>query len=432
MKTQVTTCLTIALLAAVASDAWAQAGRPSARSLSLAGSYSARARGYEAPFWNPANLGFSDRPAWSIGLLGVNGNLANNALSYGQITDLYGEFLTDAKKSELLAEIREDNPDRMFEAEVDVGAQVLGVSIWRVAFGMSVVGAGVARIPPDVAELILFGNVGEAGGGKDFDLRGSDGLGWAASNVYLAYAQPITDPALGVEFSIGATARYVFGHALGQLKDRNTMLTVDPLRARVDAELISSTDGLNGSGWAIDLGGALHWGSITAGVAVQNLIQNLTWDGDDFELTLYSADADFNSTLSSDTTQTFAELSPQNQERVREFLDEADFPTRLRLGGVIELSSAFSVSADYEEVIGGMLRTGWPRSFSLGVELRPLSVLPLRGGFATSFDQAAYSAGLGLYVGPLHLDFAVWRKGLPGGGGVIGAASISIWPGASY
>ncbi len=435
MRTQLTIGLGVTLLAVLAADAQAQSASSSARSLSLAGSYAARARGYEAPFWNPANLGLPDGPLWSVGLLGVNGNIANNALSYGQLTDLYGNFLTEAKKSELLAEIREDNPDRMFQTALGVDAEVLSVSIWRLAFGATATATGVFEITPDAVELLLFGNVGEDGNGKDFTLEGSGALGWMASSVFLSYAHPFTIPALdylGMQFSVGATARYVLGHGLGQLADKASRVTTDPLQVSFDAELLNSTDPLSGQGWAIDLGAAAHWGALTGGIAVQNLFQNLSWNAESFELTLLSSQADFDSASSSDTTLAFNQLTPDDQQRISDFLEQADFPTRLRLGGLYRLDNGLSISGDYEEVLGGLLRTGWSRSFSVGVEFRPISVLPLRAGLATSFSQAAYSGGLGIYAQFVHLDFAVARRGLTGGDGLVAALSISVWPGAGY
>ena len=67
----------------------AQLAEPSARSAALATSYLGRARGFEAPFWNPANLGLSDRPSWSFGLASVSGYVYNNSLTIGQITGLF-------------------------------------------------------------------------------------------------------------------------------------------------------------------------------------------------------------------------------------------------------------------------------------------------------------------------------------------------------
>lgn len=435
MRTQLTIGLGVAFLAALAADARAQSAASSARSLSLAGSYAARARGYEALFWNPANLGLPDGPSWSVGVLGINGNIANNALSYGQLTGLYGEFLTVQKKSELLAEIRENNPDRMFETSLGLDAEFLSVSLWRFALGATATAAWVFEVTPDAVELLLFGNVGEDGNGKDFTLEGSDALGWVASSVFLSYAHPFTIPSLdylGVEFSAGVTARYILGHSLGDLRDRASRITTNPLRVNFDAELLRSTDPLSGQGWAIDLGAAAQRGALTGSIAVQNLLRNLSWDVETFELTLLSSQADFDSASSSDTTLTFAELTPDDQQRISDFLKQADFPTRLRLSGLYELENGVRISGDYEEVIGGMLRTGWPRSLSVGVEFRPISVLPLRAGLATSFNQAAYSGGLGIYAQLVHVDFAVARRGLPGGDGLVVALSISIWPGAGY
>ena len=55
-KTQIAS-IVLALFACSASDLGAQLATPNARSFGFAGSYSARARGWESSFWNPANLG---------------------------------------------------------------------------------------------------------------------------------------------------------------------------------------------------------------------------------------------------------------------------------------------------------------------------------------------------------------------------------------
>ncbi len=93
----------------------------------------ALALSFEAPTWNPANLGLPDRPRWSIGLAGVTGTLTNNSLTYGQITDLYGKFLDDAAKSELLAEVRSANPDGLLTLDFELGGSFLGFSLGRFA-----------------------------------------------------------------------------------------------------------------------------------------------------------------------------------------------------------------------------------------------------------------------------------------------------------
>jgi hypothetical protein len=428
--------IALALLLACAGDAAAQLATPSARSFAMANSFMARARGYESAFWNPANLGLPDRPGWSLGLVGASAYLNNNSLSYGQISDLYGEYIDNETKSELLASIREDDPNKMMTLSVDASASVLGFSIWRFAFGAGSMGAGNLEVSPDAAELVLFGNVGEDGTGGDFVLDGSNGQGWAITGGYVSYAQPFTIPALdylGLKFSVGATVKYGVAHGLVHLKDTGTSIVNDPLMLSVDAEVLKSTDADAGRLWAADLGLAVDWdGLLVAGISLTNAFSSITWEEQDFELIQVMALADFDSTTSSDTTLAFSELPAEKQAEIIAFLEDRTVPKKLRLGLVFEAIPALTVSADYVELIGGTLRSRWERSLSAGGELRLLSAIPLRVGLATDFSHFAYTGGLGIYIGPVHLDMSIGRWGVVGGDGVVAAVSFSIWPGAGY
>ncbi|UCF21157.1 MAG: hypothetical protein JSU87_07155 [Gemmatimonadota bacterium] len=436
MKRHNILAIACALIAGATSEARSQLATPSARSSAVANSYTARARGYESPFWNPANLGLSDLPSWSVGVAGASTYFNNNSLSYGQITDLYGEFLDDETKSKLLADIRSGDPDRMFEASADVNAAAAALSVWRFAFGVGSVGAGHLDVTPDAVELLLFGNAGEDGVGKDFDLEGSNGEAWALSGAYVSYAQPFTIPALdylNVRFSVGATVRYAVAHGLIGLYDRGTILTADPLAVDVDAEVISSNDADAGRAWALDFGAAMEYDEdLVVGISLVNAFADINWNEEDFEVRLLTATANFDSTTSNDTTLAFAELDPEDQTRILEYLEAADVPKRLRLGGAYRVSPKFDLSADFVELFGGRLRTRWERTFSLGGEFRPVPPLPLRVGLATDFSHFAYSGGLGIYMGPVHTDFSIGRWGVAGGDGVAAAISISIWPGTPY
>jgi hypothetical protein len=408
---------------------------PSARSFGLAGSYTTRARGYESPFWNPANLGLSSRPSWSVGLVGVNAYLDNNALSYGQIESLYGDYLDPTEKSELLAEIRNTGTDGMLELDVDAGATALGFSIWRFAFGVSATGSSRAEVSSDAAELLLFGNVGEDGTGGDFSFDGSYGNGWSLSSAYLSYAQPFTIPALdylGMKFSVGATVKYGMAHGLVRISDEGSLLTYEPLALDVEAELLNSTEFDAGNVWAADFGAAMEWGDWVFGLSAIDLFSSISWNEEVFELTQYSVHADFDSSSASDTTLAFNELSAEDQQRVRDYLSQADIPTRVRLGAGWQMSQLLSLSADYLELVGGSLRARWERQLSVGAELRPISVLPLRVGLATDFNKLAIAGGLGIYAGPAHFDLSAGRWGIGAGDGVALAVSVSIWPGAGW
>jgi hypothetical protein len=436
MKGNQVSTIALALLLVCVCDAGAQPATPSARSFALANSFMARARGYESPFWNPANLGLADRPGWSLGLVSASAYLTNNSLSYGQIADLYGEYIDNETKSELLASIRGDDPNKMMTLNVDASASVLGFSIWRFAFGAGGIGAGDLDVSPDAAELVLFGNVGEDGTGKDFALDGSNGQGWAISGAYLSYAQPFTIPALdylGLKFSLGATVKYGVAHGLVHLQDTGTNITNDPLVLSVDAEVLKSTDADAGRLWAVDFGLAVDWdGLLVAGISLSNALSSITWQEEDFELIQVMARADYDSTMSSDTTLAFSELPVEKQDEIIAFLEDRTVPMELRLGLVFNAIPALTVSADYNELIGGTLRSHWERTLSAGAELRLVSALPLRAGLATDLSHFAYTGGLGIYMGPVHLDMSIGRWGVVGGDGLVAAVSFSIWPGTRY
>ena len=428
-KTSIAT-IVLAPLIVLPGAASAQLTAPSSRSFGLAGSFAARARGYEASYWNPANLGLPGSPGWSVGIVGANTTFNNNSLDYGQITDLYGEFIDNETKSKILADIRRSDPDR-FRLGGELGASALAVSIWRFGFGFSAVGVGDLQVSPDAAELILFGNVGEDGTGKDFDFSGN-GDGSVLSNVYLSYAQPFSFASLaGMEFSVGASAKYGIAHALALVIDEGSTFTANPLVLDADLQIISSTGWDAGRIWAFDLGAALDWSNWTFSLALQNAIANVNWNVEDFELSLYEGHADLTAAVLTDTTIAYSDLSLEQQQQVRDRLESADLPKRLRIGALYRLGQKWTLSADYMELLGGTLREQWDRSLSAGAQMTLISLLPLRAGLATDFSQVALAGGLGVYVGPVHLDLSYGTLTLAAGDGTIASLSISVWPGVS-
>ena len=64
----------IALLVAVADLGGAQVPNASPAATGLSGAFTARARGYDAIAWNPANLGLRDNPRFSFSLLAISGS----------------------------------------------------------------------------------------------------------------------------------------------------------------------------------------------------------------------------------------------------------------------------------------------------------------------------------------------------------------------
>jgi hypothetical protein len=87
--------------------AWGR-GISNARALGMGGAYTAAARGLEAPYWNPANLGLSDGGRYSIGIFGAGVGLKNNSLTLGEYNKYNGSFLDDSDKEFIMNSVPGD------------------------------------------------------------------------------------------------------------------------------------------------------------------------------------------------------------------------------------------------------------------------------------------------------------------------------------
>ena len=232
-------------------------------------------------------------------------------------------------------------------------------------------------------------------------------------------------------FSVGASAKYGIAHALALVIDEGSTFTTNPLVLQTDMQIISSTGRDAGRLWAFDLGAALDWSSWTLSLALQNAFANVNWNVEDFELSLFEGRADITGAMLTDTTIAYSDLSQERRQQIQDRLENADPPQRLRMGALYRLGQQWTFSADYVELLGGTLREQWDRSLSVGAQATLIPILPLRAGFATDFSQVALAAGLGVYLGPVHVDFSYSTLTLAAGDGTIASLSISIWPGGS-
>ena len=66
--------MAMALTLVTAASVAAQVPNASAAATGLSGAYIARARGYDAVAWNPANLGMPGNPSFSFGALALSGS----------------------------------------------------------------------------------------------------------------------------------------------------------------------------------------------------------------------------------------------------------------------------------------------------------------------------------------------------------------------
>jgi len=217
-------------------------------------------------------------------------------------------------------------------------------------------------------------------------------------------------------------------HAYLRFDDLGSLLTSEPLALNAQAEYLESASGDAGRVWGFDLGIAASWREWVAGVALENIVADVAWDLENFELTLYSVESDFQRTVTLDSTTMFAELGTADRERLKDLMGRLNPPRRLRLGAGYRVAPNVLLAVDYYEVLGGRLRSQWDRSLALGAEFGWMPSVPMRAGFATDFGELALTVGAGLRLGVFEADLALGRWGLVRGEGAAVAISLAFWP----
>src|SRR5262245_2184453 len=114
--------LAIGASAAIAS---AQLPNASATATGLSGAFTARARGYDAVAWNPANLGLTKTPRFTFGALSLHGSSGLDPISLGDIASFSGKALPAAQREAWLETVTAKGGQN---GRVDGGVTLLALS----------------------------------------------------------------------------------------------------------------------------------------------------------------------------------------------------------------------------------------------------------------------------------------------------------------
>src|SRR5512143_2008191 len=87
----------------------AQLPDASPRSVALAGSYGAMARGFEAVVWNPAMLAARGNPGLTVALPRLTLETGSNSFSWGDVRFYANRHLSEQDKADILAKIVHDD-----------------------------------------------------------------------------------------------------------------------------------------------------------------------------------------------------------------------------------------------------------------------------------------------------------------------------------
>lgn len=406
----------ISLLAPLAL-AWGQTDF-NARGLGMAGAYQSMARGADAANWNPANLGLSDNPNFSLDIANVGLMLGNNSINL----NLYNGYFTqeyfdqngswdEAAKSAILGYF----PGSGFTGFGRAQATALAFSTRHYALAVNGFGYSDVQIPKNFFALPLEGLgtdpvtlshvEGEAVAGTEIALSGGHAL-----NLSLPYLQ---------EFSVGATFKYLLGYAYAKVNraDGYILSNTDSIVLDAGYEAVvgglPAEDGSLGRGFGFNLGAAGRINDrLSVGFSLTNLIGSLKFGNVEREtgsvelhepgLNIDEFD-NFDDYLDSITVTTDTSYTSGSATY--------SLPKTMMLSANYQVLPWMRAEADFEQGLNNTAGGTTKTRLALGTEIRYLSFLPVRLGLGLGGLQGTTMAiGLGLDFKYYQLDLAAGNQ----------------------
>jgi hypothetical protein len=382
--------------------AWGR-GISNARALGMGGAYTAAARGLEAPYWNPANLGLSDGGRYSIGIFGAGVGLKNNSLTLGEYNKYNGSFLDDSDKEFIMNSVPGDG----LRIEAIAEASALNFSVGNFALVSKGYGASSINIGHDPLELMLYGNTVV----DEMSLKNTYGEGYGIVDIAASYGRALTQWEDG-EFAAGGSVHYLRGLAYQKIIEAVGIVTTTDTGFVGDGH-VSLLSSNGGSGVAIDLGVAVIFDRSWYFSGVwQNAYSKLIWNRET-ELRIVSFNMEPTTAHAYGDSTINDSLITGRDTTVAAESFSSDLPSTMRLG-LVKQFPKFLVSLDWEQALVSRPGTGVNPRVAAGIEYKPTNFLPLRAGMSTGGRQGSlYSYGLGLIFGPYHFDMAVANSGSP-------------------
>lgn len=398
----------VAGLLALAAPAAAQLPNASAAALGVGSNFTASARGFNSVAWNPAGLGIANNPKVSFALMSFRGLAGLDPVTLGDLKAYEGEFVP--------VEVRQQWYDQIVAEGTEQGSAgteitFLAASVGRVGLQISSSARASGTLGPGAAELLLFGNAGRTGQVQDIALAGSSFDVAVTTTGALSYAQPLIRTP-DRSFAVGATVKYTFGHLVFTGEDQGGRVTANPLGVQLSFPVIVSDtvfvfDKLdNGAGVGVDLGAIFQTGAWSLGVAAKNVVNTFKWD--EASLFYRPGEALFNADESESRfdPEPFGNAPASLQERVNSLVGQPE----IAAGVAFQPNRRILLNADFRQRLEDATM-GEPRShLGAGLEIRPLSFLPVRVGGAILSEGSMVSGGLGLEFGVLNLTASAAQR----------------------
>jgi hypothetical protein len=158
---------------AALSTAATQQLNTSAAAAGVGGNFVARARGYDAVAWNPANLGLPGNPGFSITILPLTASFTLDPITLADIKSVQNQKAPNV----VPRATRQAWLDKVTSAGGETGTPSGGMNValsagpFALQVGMTAFGA--VKLNPDAVQAILFGNVAPDGSVRTLNFQNS-------------------------------------------------------------------------------------------------------------------------------------------------------------------------------------------------------------------------------------------------------------------
>ncbi|MFO7891593.1 MAG: hypothetical protein R6V04_14790 [bacterium] len=371
-----------------------------ARAVGLGGAYTAIARGVNSPLWNPANLGLSDNPKFSMTIIGMQSGAWNNSFSLGMYNKYNGEYWTDKDIEDILNSI----PDNGFRSNTEVLVNALSFSAGRFALTIGVIGGGYVNAAKTLFEIPLTGTKIN----KLYEFNDTDGSFLAAGMVGVSWGQPLKVD-FAEELTVGGTVNLFFSGAYANADTTEFSINSKPYGMDLKGSYAFTYAYNSSMGFGLSLGSAARlnkkW---SVSIGLTNIFNSIPFNKDvktekgTFALDSLNVLTDFEEDAR-DTTWTVDASS-----------FSARFPAVLHLGCAYR-EGAVLMSADYHQVFTKGIYGSTNPQLSVGTEWQGVSWFPLRMGvvmggyigFGTSFGFGIRPGGFVLDIGYMSRGFLI-------------------------
>jgi len=334
----------------------------------------------------------------------LNGQLSfwNNGIN----SKYFNKYLEESDKDKILNNIESDG----------LVLSTDGIQDMKILVGPVGVSGGVKEniqgsISSDIIELILKGN--EIG--KTYKLDGTDLSAGIYADTGVNFSYPIEKAAREMNinnFKIGGSFHYLYG-AIFKVKGEGEA-TIDYNNTSSEGK-IRMEYAEKATGIAFDLGASFDIDDrITVGTSILNIGSLKGKDSRYSEMKL----------VQEGTEVTTEEIEDEPMEKDLMY----KLPRKFKIGGRYDFRENIDLFADYTITSYDIGTTD--HTLAGAVEYKPVKMLPLRLGanYSTLQNSLALSGGMGLHLGPVHLDlgFSDLKSFFQNAKGVEAGLSVSL------